>query len=71
MANAKKCDICGALYESYNETGGEKNPNGFRFVTSYLTDASWCGHEIMDCCPNCMESIKTHIETLKTPKIFA
>ena len=50
MALARKCDICGKLYEPYNEK--PKSENHFSYGK-------------IDCCPDCMESILQHIERLK------
>ena len=33
MAIAKKCDICGKLYERYNEERNAENPNAVQFVS--------------------------------------
>ena len=71
MANAKKCDICGKLYELYNTSIDCFEPN---FVALLSLDSH--GFEDgkyssmhrpleLDCCPNCMKSIHDHIESLK------
>ena len=68
MASAKKCDICGSLYEGYNMKDSEKNPNGFMFVN--LDDMrKYYAHNVKDCCPNCMKSILDYIETLKGEQV--
>ena len=33
MALARKCDVCGRFYESYNEKKNSENPNGFMFLS--------------------------------------
>lgn len=65
MATAKKCDICGRLYEVYNTKNDEKNPNGFVYINideyqKYFT------HHAKDCCPECMDKIKNFVNKLKT-----
>ena len=69
MAVAKKCDICGAFYETYNESKDERKPNGFMTLNIDSKQHYW-SHEAVDCCPKCMESILNNIEYLKNkPKI--
>lgn len=67
MSNAKKCDICGKLYEKYN---GNKGDNGYNTIE--LTRVSFEGHianfDTMDCCPNCMNAILDLIESLDPEK---
>lgn len=68
MAIAKKCDICDKLYESYNMHNSEQKCNGFMYLnidrySKYFT------HKAKDCCPECMESIKNYIESLKVKEI--
>lgn len=69
MATAKKCDVCGRLYEIYNDKNDKKKVNGLMFLN---VDArrQYFSHEVVDCCPQCMFSIKNHIELLsiKTTK---
>ena len=71
MARARKCDICGRLYESYNMTGNKNKPNGITFVS--ITDADTYSRVLvepfneymLDCCPACRESIREHVKSLK------
>lgn len=63
MALARKCDICGVFYEPYNEKRDSENPNTICFGNTDDTTDSW--NDPMDCCPECMSSIKAHIESLK------
>lgn len=62
MAVAKKCDICGALYEHERD---KKDPaNGIALVHNYTNSNYYlCG--MFDCCPDCMHSIQVTIELLK------
>lgn len=69
MAFAKKCDICGVLYEGYNMENDSKNTNGFRFLNIGYNRTCF-GHKAVDCCPECMESIKTHIDGLKKKELY-
>ena len=64
MAIAKKCDICGKLYERYNEERDDKRPNGFKLISTD-SERKFHGYGAIDCCPDCMESILQHIERLK------
>lgn len=64
MANAKKCDICGKFYDIYNTTKDCKNHNSFRFANVNEYDVCW-NQRLYDCCPTCMEQIKSYIELMK------
>lgn len=64
MASAKKCDICGKLYEVYNDRKDADKVNGLRFLNIDANSKYW-SHDMIDCCPECMQSIKNHIESLK------
>lgn len=65
MSIAKKCDICGKLYESYNTKNDAKNTNGLRFL-NIDKNMSYFEHDLIDCCPTCMDSLRKHIEYLKS-----
>ena len=72
MAAARKCDICGKFYEPYNnmyiDYSCRKNPdhtNGFTLL-NIVNDGDFATTNIQDCCPECMESIKRYIESLKS-----
>lgn len=67
MAVAKKCDICGKLYEPYNERHEVKKPNGFMFL-NIDTNGKYYSNNTIDCCPECMESIKDYIKSLRKEK---
>ena len=64
MALAKKCDICGKLYESYNERKDKVRVNGFMFL-NIDTEGKYYVNDALDCCPECIESVKEHIRKLK------
>lgn len=64
MSIAKVCDICGVLYNEYNTKNEVKKPNGITLLNIDSSMEYW-SHKPTDCCPNCMESILTHIESLK------
>ena len=64
MAIAKKCDICGKLYEIYNAKNDAKHTNGIMFLNIDRHN-KYYAHDTIDCCPECHESIKQHIETLR------
>lgn len=61
---AKKCDICGAFYESYNERNDPCSPSGFMLV-NVCANGSYYESGITDCCPKCMAAIMDTIESLK------
>lgn len=61
MAGAKKCDLCGVLYESYNVENNSIKTNGIMF-TNIDIYSKYFTHSPYDCCPKCMESIKNHIK---------
>lgn len=64
MALAKKCDICGKLYETYNSKNDQRNPSGFMFVNVCEDDKYYSGN-VADCCPECMNTIMDAINGLK------
>ena len=64
MSMAKKCDICGKLYENYNFRCNKEKVNGFRFL-NIIGESHYYEHEIVDCCPECIDAIKKAIEVRK------
>ena len=64
MAIAKKCDICGKMYDSYNMRADKKNTNGIMFLNIDNCQKYYTG-DVMDCCPNCMAAIRLNIDILK------
>ena len=62
MAIAKKCDICGKLYEEYNTKRDKKNTNGFMFL-NLLDNQNYFEHG-----PECMTSIRNCINALGEKK---
>lgn len=68
MATARKCDICGGLYEMYNIKG--KEPNALSLTQEYKCNVgdgfSYALLKRFDCCPECINSIINHINSLKT-----
>lgn len=67
MAIAKQCDICGKLYAIYGFKRDANHPNGFMVLNIDENRKYWSG-PAMDCCPECMISIRNHIESLKGDK---
>ena len=63
MAIAKKCDICGKLYEEYNFEQSMENSNGFMLLNIDRNGDYFRG-PACDCCPECMKSILEHIDSL-------
>ena len=64
MALAKKCDICGKLYETYNFRKNQNEPSGIMLV-NVCTDDKYHPGDVIDCCPECMDKIMETIESLK------
>lgn len=68
MAIAKKCDLCGKYYDSYNEKKDSNNTNGIMFI-NIDDQQKFYKNDLIDLSPECMESIKKHVERLKSGKI--
>lgn len=64
MSIAKSCDICGKLYPIYNTKHDKDRVNGIMFL-NIDAQMKYYSNNVLDCCPECMDSIKKHIETLK------
>ena len=64
MALAKKCDICGKLYETYNFRKNQNKPSGIMLVNVCAGDEYFSG-DVIDCCPECMNTITDAINGLK------
>lgn len=64
MALAKKCDICGKLYEIYGIQHNSKEPNGYMLLNVDCQQKYFTGSTV-DCCPDCVDSILHHIQRLK------
>lgn len=64
MSLAKKCDICGRLYETYGSKQNEKNPSGIMLL-NIDHQRDYYINSVIDCCPICMTSIMTLMENLK------
>lgn len=64
MALARKCDVCGNLYEEY-ETSIEKIGccNGIAFIHKGVNN--YTDRKLMDCCPGCFYSIQEYMKELK------
>ena len=66
MAVAKKCDLCGALYEykKKSECNTDESANGVALL--YINDNNnYFVYDSLDCCPDCMHSIQVTIKLLK------
>lgn len=60
MSMAKKCDICGKFYEGYPGISGISFERMFMKSSDVQSTA-----ETFDCCPECMDAIKKHLDSLK------
>lgn len=67
MAIARKCDVCGKLYEEYNTKRDKKNTNGFMFLNR-LDNRNYYDHDPYDCCPKCMTYIRNYVNVLRGEK---
>lgn len=67
MAIAKKCDICGKLYENYNVNHNDKKTNGLMFL-NVDEHRKYFANKVIDCCPECMNSIRNHVDSLRNNK---
>ena len=63
MANAKKCDRCGRLYEFYD--GERVFASGARYTKFCLCHHSTCAEHNFDLCPPCMKSLMIWIASGK------
>lgn len=64
MALAKKCDICGKLYETYNFRKNQNEPSGIMLV-NVCTDDTYFSGDVIDCCSECMDTIMETIKSLR------
>lgn len=62
MSLAKKCDICGKLYEYYTTTD---DTIGFKLVRFSPTGTTHENIDFFDCCPNCMAELNKFINSHK------
>lgn len=69
MSMAKKCDICGELYEDYgrNSRGSSEKPNSLMLTCRNYNNNNYMCMEFYDCCPSCMQRIQTLIDSLRIP----
>ena len=55
MAQAKKCDRCDTLYESYGRDHGKASINGI-VTASFDNNSNYAPKDYIDLCPNCLRS---------------
>ena len=68
MANVKKCDICGKVYEN---NGHEKAIEMYMYDkknTTYDEFVSFEDFNHIDCCPDCTERILGFVNIMKSSK---
>lgn len=62
MADAKKCDRCGAFFEPYIKVAGAKSKRYFKRITIINKDLNGLGDSLTnpsyDLCENCVESLE-------------
>ena len=64
MTSVKECNICGRTYEPYNMSPDQTKHNSLMFVNAAAPGLLYTGNGLIECCPNCMNSIKKHIDIL-------
>lgn len=69
MSMAKKCDICGELYEDYgrNSRGSSEKPNSLLLACRDYNKYGYVCMNFYDCCPSCMQRIQTLIDSIRVP----
>lgn len=55
---AIKCDLCGKFYDQYNTKKSPFFHNSLKFVNVDRNARMCFETDIIDCCPECMETIK-------------
>ena len=65
MANAKKCDICGKLYDRYNYESGSNEPNTIMFKREDSRGEHWNVGLNFDCCPGCLQVFRGKLYDLR------
>lgn len=62
MSIAKKCDVCGSLYESYSfKHSDPSKPNGIMLLNIDNKQQYW-SHGAMDLCPECLAVVQNVIK---------
>ena len=57
MANARKCDRCGNLYEEYNTANNKEKFNAIMPI-NLDHKRQYYSHEALDLCPECMGKLR-------------
>lgn len=67
MANVKKCDICGKVYENKCP---EKTIELYIYDKKTVTsnEFGFGGSNSIDCCPNCTDRILNFVNAMKNSK---
>lgn len=65
MANAKKCDRCGRLYEHYDRGYDGMDINGISLVEMGTFFGSHTTKMYIDLCPECLTELIEWIESYK------
>lgn len=55
---AMKCDLCGKFYDQYNTKKSPFLHNSLKFANVDRNARMCFETDIVDCCPECMETIK-------------
>ena len=62
MSIAKKCDVCGSLYESYSfKRSDPSKQNGIMLLNIDNKQQYW-SHGAMDLCPECLAAVQNVIK---------
>lgn len=66
MSIAKKCDICGKLYEPYKVKIDDREVNSFVFVNNVDEEGFYVvPDKAYDCCPECIKRIANYVDELR------
>jgi hypothetical protein len=67
MADAKKCDICGKLYESYHAVKIDGCETFKGCVIKFTNEHCMC-FASLDLCPGCMTKVQTVLHSIMCEK---
>lgn len=67
MANARKCDVCGNLYEHYKGNSLFSNHNGLNQSNAITmidrnTENKYWNRKTYDLCPECMDKLEKFLK---------
>ena len=72
MADAKKCDRCGKLFEPYIKSDGRLNPDQYTEIMvrdAFIGKSSYNNDGYFDLCSECSESLDKWIKFFKEDNV--